>query len=105
MSLSFKMERLLTICKHQREMHITRLRSKGDPRCSAERPADDYLMIFDDDDLKPIYNTWRADVHSYMKGTTLAAHTTMSDQQAHQLTNKHTRGVLVSFVRLQVVAA
>ena len=104
MSLPFKMERLLTICKHQRQMHITRLRSRGDPRCSAERPADDYLMIFDDDDLRSIYNTWRTYIQSHMKGTTMAAHTTMGTQQAHQLT-KNTRDVLVSFVRLQVAAA
>ena len=87
MPLSFKMERLLTVCMHQREVHITRLRRSSDPRCSAERPADDYLMIFDDD-MKTIYNTCRADVHSYMKGTTLAAHATMSRQQAQQLTKK-----------------
>ena len=88
MSLSFKMERLLTVCKQQREVHITRLRSTGDPRCSAERPADDLLMIFNDDDMKTIYNTWRADVHSYMKEATLAAYETMPPQKAHQLTKK-----------------
>ena len=86
MSLSYKMERLLMVCKRQREVHITRLRSTGDPRCSAERPADDLLMIFNDDDMKTIYNTWRADVHSYMKEATLAAYETMLPQQAHQLT-------------------
>ena len=67
MSSSFKMERLLTICKHRREVHITWLRRNGDPRCSAERPADDYLMIFREDDMKIIYNTCRSDVRSYMK--------------------------------------
>ena len=76
MSLPFKMERLLTICKHRRKVHIIWLRRNGGPRCSAERPADDYLMIFDDDDMKIIYNTWQADVQSYMKDSTLAAHAT-----------------------------
>ena len=47
-------------------MYITSLRRNGDGRCSAERPADDYLMIFDDEDMKTILNTWRADVDSYM---------------------------------------
>ena len=85
MSLSYKMERLLTVCKEQREVHIERLRGESDSRCSAERPADDYLMIFGDDDMKTIYNTWRADVDSYMKDSTLKAHATMRNQKAHQL--------------------
>ena len=91
MSLSFKMERLLTKCKHRREVHITSLRRRSDPRCSAEQPADDYLMIFGDDDMKIIYNDWREDVHSYMKDSTLAAHAAMSRQEAHQL-RKSTHG-------------
>ena len=78
----------LTVCKHQREVHITRLRNRGDPRCSTEHPADDFSMIFGDDDLKNIYNTWRADVHSWMNATTLAAHRTMRRQQALQLEKK-----------------
>ena len=85
------MERLLTICKDRRELHITWLRTKGDPRCSAEQPADDYLMIFGEDDMKIIYNNWRAYVHSYMKASTLAAHATMRRQRAHLLT-KSTHG-------------
>ena len=39
MSLSLKMEKLLRICMDQREKHIERLRSSGDTRCSAVRPA------------------------------------------------------------------
>ena len=85
MSLSFKMERLLTICKHRREVHITWLRSHGDARCSAERPADDYLMIFREDDMKIIYNTWRSDVRSYMKDSTLAVCASSRRQEAQQL--------------------
>ena len=88
MTLSYKMERLLAICKHQREVHITRLRSKGDPRCSSERPDDDYLMIFDDDDTKTIYNTWRADVRTYMSLETLATRETVSGQEAQLLEKK-----------------
>ena len=65
--------------------HIKRLRKTGDRRCSAERPADDYLMTFDEDDLRTIYSTWRKDAGSYMKDATLAAHATMSNQAAQQL--------------------
>ena len=36
--------------------------------------------------MKTIYNTWRADVHSWMNATSLAEHATMSRQEAHQLT-------------------
>ena len=36
--------------------------------------------------MKTIYNTWRADVHSYMKEATLADYATMRTPQAHQLT-------------------
>ena len=94
MSLSTKMERLLTVCKRRRELHIEYLREKGDPRCSAEQPADDYFMTFDVDDMKRIYNTWRRDVHSYMQDSTLKAHETMENvrpQNARQL-EKSTHG-------------
>ena len=70
-------------------------------------------MIFGELDMMTIYNTWRADVHSYMKGTTLAAHATMSRQEGHQLTKKthgtylfHLSGckwLLRQFLRLPVV--
>ena len=36
MSVSSKMERLLEICKYRRELHVSRLRSSDDPRCSPE---------------------------------------------------------------------
>ena len=69
-------------------MDVTRLRSKGDPRCSAEQPDHDYSMIFAEEDMKTIYNTWRADVETYMNQETLAAHGTMRRQQAHLLAKK-----------------
>ena len=62
MSLSLTMERLLDICNGQRDEHIKRLREEGDPRCSAEQPQNDYYMIFDNDDMKTIINSWRDDV-------------------------------------------
>ena len=81
MPLSTKMEKLLTVCKRRRELHIEYLREKGDPRCSADQPADDYFMTFDEDDMKRIYNTWRKDVHSYMQDSTLTTHETMESQR------------------------
>ena len=60
-------------------------------------------MIFAEDDMKTIYNTWRADVDTYMSEETLAAYGTVSRQQAHQL-EKKSHGT-VSVVWLQVAAA
>jgi hypothetical protein len=91
MSLATKMERLLRICKRRREQHIEYLREKSDPRCSAEQPADDYFMTFEEDDMKHIYNTLRKDVGSYMQDSTLQTHLTMATgcpQKAHQLTKR-----------------
>ena len=95
MPVSTKMEKLLTVCKRRRELHIEYLREKGDPRCSAEQPADDYFMTFDEDDMKHIYNTWRKDVRSYMQDSTLQTHETLESrrpQDAHQ-PEKKTHGV------------
>ena len=84
MSVSFKMERLLQICKSQREKHIERLRADGDPRCNAEQPAVDYHMIFNEEDMKTIISSWRDDAHSYMNQNNLRKLTTMGPRMVHQ---------------------
>ena len=71
MRLSVKMEELLSVCKTRRQLHIDHLRKVGDPRCSAEQPEADNLIIFNDNDMPRIMNTWREDVASYMKPATL----------------------------------
>ena len=77
---------LLVACNRQRELHVTRLRNEADPRCHAEHPERDYSMIFEEEDMKKVINTWRADVVSYMNQETLAAHGAMRRPQlAHQL--------------------
>ena len=47
------------------------LRKLGDPRCSAEQPEADNLIVFNDNDMVRIMNTWRKDVVSYMRPATL----------------------------------
>ena len=70
MRLSVKMEELLSVCKTRRDLHIDHLRKIGDPRCSAEQPEADNLIIFNDNDMARIMNTWKEDVASYMKPST-----------------------------------
>ena len=72
MRLSVKMEELLSVCKTRRQLHIDHLRKVGDPRCSAEQPDADNLIIFNDDDMQHIMTTWKEDVASYMKPVTLS---------------------------------
>ena len=72
MRLSVKMEELLSVCKTRRDLHIDHLRKVGDPRCSAEQPDADNLIIFNDDDMQHIMTTWKEDVASYMKPATLS---------------------------------
>ena len=70
MRLSVKMEELLGVCQARRDLHIGHLRKVGDPRCSAEQPEADNLIIFNDDDMTQIMTTWKEDVASYMKPAT-----------------------------------
>ena len=74
----------MEICNGRREVHIERLRDEGDPRCSAERPDDDYYMIFDEDDVRTMINSWRNDTQSYMKADTLRLLDIMTPQKVHQ---------------------
>ena len=71
MKLSVKMEELLDVCQARRELHVDYLRKLGDPRCSAEQPEADNLIVFNDNDMVRIMNTWRKDVGSYMRPATL----------------------------------
>ena len=85
MSVSCKMDRLLQICDGQRDKHIKWLRKKGDPRCSAEQPQNDYYMLFNEEkDMKTIMNQWRDDPHSYMKEDVLRRLKDMKPQEALQ---------------------
>ena len=82
MQLSEKMEMLLEAAFHQRELQLHRLRN------SAEQPVvtDDRHMT--DEDMKDIYNTWRADVESWMNEESLSKHRkllrTSTTQKVHQ---------------------
>ena len=71
MRLSVKMEELLDVCQARRQLHVDYLRKLGDPRCSAEQPEADNLIVFNDNDMVRIMNTWRKDVVSYMRPATL----------------------------------
>ena len=71
MRLSVKMEELLDVCQARRELHVDYLRKLGDPRCSAEQPEADNLIVFNDNDMVRIMNTWRKDARSYMRPATL----------------------------------
>jgi hypothetical protein len=81
--LSVKMEELFRAAENQRELQVQRLRRK--------HPGDNFPHHWrmDDDDMKEIYNTWRKDVQSWMRGSTLAMHEEMERrglwQDAHQL--------------------
>ena len=67
--LSVKMEELLRVAQKQRDLHLERLRRRGDQR---SLPND--MHMDPDDDMKNIYNTWREDIHSWMRPSTLAAY-------------------------------
>ena len=81
--LSVKMEELLRAAENQRELQVQRLRRK--------HPGENFPHHWrmDDDDMKEIYNTWRKDVQSWMRGSTLAKNEEMERrglwQDAHQL--------------------
>ena len=81
--LSVKMEELFRAAENQRELQVQRLRRK--------HPGDNFPHHWrmDDDDMKEIYNTWRKDVQSWMRGSTLAKYEEMERrglwQDAHQL--------------------
>ena len=81
--LSVKMEELLRAARRQRELHIQRLRR--------QHPGENFPhhRKMDNDDMKEICNTWRRDVQSWMRKSTLAKHEEMERrghmQDAHQL--------------------
>jgi len=81
--LSVKMEELLRAAQKQRELQVQRLRRK--------HPGESFPhdMHMESDDMKEIYNTWRKDVQSWMRRSTLANHEEMERrkhwQDAHKL--------------------
>ena len=82
--LSVKMEELLRVAQKQRDLHLERLRRRGDRR---SLPNDMHMDPVDD--MKKIYNTWRQDIHSWMRPSTLAAYEELEHnrryEDAHQL--------------------
>ena len=114
-SFSDKMEVLLMESLDQRKQHINWLRDSADPRCSAEHPANDDFLIFNEEDMKNLYNRWRADVGSYMSAANLQRHRALPRQKAHLLEKSafstyqfHLSGckwLLREFLRLPIVAA
>ena len=84
MPLAVKMERLLDLAQHQRDRHIDRLRgaSRGEMQI-------DTNMHFGKEDMRKIFNTWRAQPEEWMHGDTLEKYYRMlywgQNQTAHQL--------------------
>ena len=115
MSFSVKMEMLLRECQRQRETYIAFLRHEKDLRCSAVQPDEDELIIFNEEDLKIVMNSWRGDIQSYMSEEQLQRHSTLPNQEAHQLERStfavyqfHLAGckwLLRQFLRLPLISA
>ena len=87
--LSVKMETLLQTAQKQRQLQLNRLKRRG----VAHGFEPIHEMHMDPvHDMKEIYNTWRLDVESYMKASTLANHKELQSnglwQEAHQLGKK-----------------
>ena len=94
--LAIKMERLLQEAQRQRQLHFDTLqeslgRGLFSPG-SAEQPALCHChthMRMQEDDMKKIYNRWRAQPEEWMQGSTLEIYTQLlreeKNQKAHQL--------------------
>ena len=94
--LAIKMERLLQEAQRQRQLHFDTLqeslgRGLFSPG-SAEQPALCHRqthMRMQEDDMKKIYNRWRAQPEEWMQGSTLEIYTQLlreeKNQKAHQL--------------------
>jgi hypothetical protein len=84
--LSFKMEEMMKAAQTQRDLQLERLRDRG-IAWSSLNPAE-YVMD-PKADMKEIYNTWRNNVESWMRPSTLTEYRRMQEwgenQQAHQL--------------------
>ena len=81
-SLGMRVETLLQTTLEQRELHIARLRDRGDRRAHGK----DYL-IFHDNDMKEIMKTWKQQPEKWMRKKTLQKLDTYSRRQAcHQKT-------------------
>ena len=84
--LSLKMETLLRVVLNQRQLHLNRLRLRGH--------ESGYVSVHDMKvdpvwGMKEIYNTWRANVGSWMQYGTLATYNNHKDQQAaHQIAHR-----------------
>ena len=83
--LAIKMEEMMQTTQTQRDLQLGRLRRRGSAQ-SRLNPAE-YVM--DPADMKEIYNTWRINVESWMRPSTLTKYRKMKElrqnQQAHQL--------------------
>ena len=92
MQLSEKMEMLLEAAFHQRELQLHRLRN------SAEQPVvtDDRHMT--DEDMKDIYNTWRKDVESWMKDSTLVKHQHLEQRGKRHLAQQLEKSCFSSYL-------
>ena len=84
MPLAVKMERLLQVTQHQRELHLDRLRVS-----SRGKKQVDTNMRFGAADMRTILNTWRAHPEEWMRWYNLEEYQTMlywgRNQKAHQL--------------------
>ena len=87
--LSVKMESLLRAAQRQRIQQQERLRSRGEPHGFGRIEE---MYMDPGKDMQEIYNTWRQDVESWMKPSTLASYRELQDnelwQPAHQLGKK-----------------
>jgi len=83
--LAIKMEEMMQTTQTQRDLQLGKLRRRGSAQ-SRLNPAE-YVM--DPADMKEIYNTWRINVESWMRPSTLTEYRKMKElrqnQQAHQL--------------------
>ena len=82
--LSVKMEELLRAAKKRRELHMERLRRRG-----VHIGVHNDMHMDPVNDMKEIYNTWRQDVQSWMRPSTLDTYKEHERnhrwQKAHQL--------------------
>lgn len=78
--LSVKMENLLRVAQAQRQMQMQRLRHRR-----VRREVSHLMHMHPVHDMREIYNTWRSDVESWMKPSTLAKYKRLWGAAAHKL--------------------
>ena len=96
--LSVKMEQLLRETKARREMFIAFLKQQQDPR-GQEVNLDN--LIFNNDDMKALFNHWRADVASYMQPATLEDYNWLKEHDRHQAAHLLTKQIFSAY-RFQI---